>query len=235
MGIPTTSTPKARSRTMARITASCCQSFSPKMATCGRVRLKSLATTVATPRKWPGRLAPQSPWLDPLDVHPGLVVGREHQGRVGRRQHQVDAGLGAGGQVAGQVARIAREVLGRAELGRVDEDGGERQPAPAPASARRRASRSSEWWPSCRKPMVGTSARRWPSSRAAWQRACQAAGSVTSCGPARESASPSLHRGADDAGQLLGAAPRAPAPAGRRRSGSCARRPGRRRAFTSST
>ena len=46
---------------MARTTWSCCQSFSPKRAACGRVRLKSFATTVATPRKCPGRLAPHRP------------------------------------------------------------------------------------------------------------------------------------------------------------------------------
>ena len=45
---------------MRRITASCCQSFSPKTAACGRTAWKSFVTTVVTPRKWPGRLWPQS-------------------------------------------------------------------------------------------------------------------------------------------------------------------------------
>ena len=46
---------------MRRITASCCQSFSPNTATSGCTWLNSLATTVATPSKWPGRKAPHSP------------------------------------------------------------------------------------------------------------------------------------------------------------------------------
>ncbi len=64
MGIPTMSIPKERSRTIARITASCCQSFSPKNAAWGSVRLKSFATMVATPRKWPGREAAAEPLRD---------------------------------------------------------------------------------------------------------------------------------------------------------------------------
>ena len=36
---------------MSRITASCCASFSPKYAMHGPTVSKSLATTVATPRK----------------------------------------------------------------------------------------------------------------------------------------------------------------------------------------
>ena len=36
---------------MRRITASCCQSFSPKTATWGRAARKSFVTTVVTPRK----------------------------------------------------------------------------------------------------------------------------------------------------------------------------------------
>ena len=39
---------------MRRMIASCCQSFSPKMATSGRTWLNNLATTVATPSKCPG-------------------------------------------------------------------------------------------------------------------------------------------------------------------------------------
>ena len=48
------------------MTCSCCQSFSPNTATAGRTRAKSWVTTVATPRKCPGRRAPQSPSESPL-------------------------------------------------------------------------------------------------------------------------------------------------------------------------
>ena len=58
VGQPTTSTGNDRSAAMRRITASCCQSFSPKYAWHGPAMLKSLATTVATPAKCVGRDAP---------------------------------------------------------------------------------------------------------------------------------------------------------------------------------
>ena len=43
---------------MARMRVACWMSFCPKMATCGCTTLKSLATTVSTPVKWPGRAVP---------------------------------------------------------------------------------------------------------------------------------------------------------------------------------
>lgn len=55
------STGTSRSRTMRRMTASCWKSFSPKTAAWHPVRRKSLRTTVQTPSKWPGRVAPQRP------------------------------------------------------------------------------------------------------------------------------------------------------------------------------
>ena len=44
---------------MRLMTSACCASFWPKTATSGRTQLKSLDTTVQTPRKCPGRDAPQ--------------------------------------------------------------------------------------------------------------------------------------------------------------------------------
>ena len=49
-----------RSRTIRRITAHCWKSFSPNTATSGWVICNSFSTTVQTPRKCPGRAAPQS-------------------------------------------------------------------------------------------------------------------------------------------------------------------------------
>src|SRR5208282_4544625 len=49
---------KFKSATMRLMMAACCQSFAPKTATSGSTRLKSLATTVVTPRKCVGRDAP---------------------------------------------------------------------------------------------------------------------------------------------------------------------------------
>ena len=80
---------RSRSRAMRRITASCCQSFSPNSARSGRTWLNSLHTTVATPSKWPGREAPHSPSLTPAhrDVG-GKAVGIDLRRR--RRPQQVD-------------------------------------------------------------------------------------------------------------------------------------------------
>ncbi len=50
---------------MRRITAACCQSLAPKTETAGKTQLKSLATTVVTPRKWVGREAPSRPCVNP--------------------------------------------------------------------------------------------------------------------------------------------------------------------------
>ena len=118
---------------MRRTTASCWKSFSPKIATSGRTMLNSLATTVATPTKWPGRtLAAQalataraprrSVWK------PGgyMAAGVGHEG-------DVDAGRGRLGQVALEVARVLGEILLGAELGRVDEDRQHQAVAAAPA------------------------------------------------------------------------------------------------------
>src|SRR5512143_2086578 len=62
IGAPTIRTSMFRSRAIRRMTASCWKSFSPKTATCGFPIISSFATTVATPRKWPGRKAPHSPF-----------------------------------------------------------------------------------------------------------------------------------------------------------------------------
>jgi hypothetical protein len=47
-----------RSAAIRRITASCWKSFSPNRATSGRTESSNLATTVATPSKWPGLASP---------------------------------------------------------------------------------------------------------------------------------------------------------------------------------
>ena len=132
------------------MTWSCCQSLSPKSATWGRDRPKSFATTVATPRKWPGRRSPHSPFETSLTSTQVWKPGRVDRRRVLRREHQVDAGGAALGQVALEVARVARQVLGRAELRGVHEDGGHARARVGPRSARCRASRMSERCPSCR-------------------------------------------------------------------------------------
>ncbi len=55
-----TFTDSERSATIRSMTFSCWKSFWPKTARSGWTRLNSLATTVATPSKCPGRCAPSS-------------------------------------------------------------------------------------------------------------------------------------------------------------------------------
>ena len=90
----------------------------------GLTVLKSLATTVVTPRKWLGP-APRGVAVEDLGQALDLDRGREavgvdllDRGRV----DEVDAGLGGEPRVALLVARVALEVLAGAELGRVDEE-----------------------------------------------------------------------------------------------------------------
>ena len=58
IGAPTISAGMFRSVVSRRMIASCCQSFSPKMATSGKAISSNVVTTVATPSKGPGRDAP---------------------------------------------------------------------------------------------------------------------------------------------------------------------------------
>ena len=104
---------RSRSRTIRRITASCCASLRPKYARCGWTMLQSLSTTVVTPRKCAGRLAPSSRAVSPSTCDVGAVAVRVHL-LHGRREDDVDALVLEQREVARLVARIAREVLVRA-------------------------------------------------------------------------------------------------------------------------
>ena len=86
--------------------------------------MKSLATTVVTPRKWPGPRRAGSP--SRTSVRPSTSTAVAKPSRVDLldrgRVDEVDAGLGGEPRVALLVARVAVEVLAVAELGRVDEE-----------------------------------------------------------------------------------------------------------------
>ena len=69
------STGKSRSRTIRRISSSCCASFWPKYAHRRPTRCSSLPTTVSTPSKWPGRDAPSE------DLVPSGAGRRRDRGR----------------------------------------------------------------------------------------------------------------------------------------------------------
>ena len=96
---------------------------------------KSLRTTVATPRKWPGRLAPSR-----TSERPGHLDERRRAGRAGTSSSTVGAKIRSApaasqsGEVGVEGPGVAREVLGRAELGRVDEDRDDHEPGLGPAA-----------------------------------------------------------------------------------------------------
>ncbi len=83
--------------------------------------VKSFSTTVATPRKCPGRCAPQSGCGELLDRHERLRARRIDLAHVGGEEH-VRPGAGEQRAVALEVTGIAGEVVGAIELRRVHED-----------------------------------------------------------------------------------------------------------------
>ena len=83
---------------------------------------KSLATTVATPRKWPGRDLPQSLSLRPSTVTKVMAPAGIHFG--GRwSEENVDGFFFKQLNITVEGAGIFCEILGGAELQRVYEDG----------------------------------------------------------------------------------------------------------------
>ena len=121
VGWAMTSVGIARSRAICRITRSCCASFWPKYARSAPTRLNRIATTVATPSKWPGPGGALERLGDGADAH-GRVEARRVDLLDRRREHEVGALLGADLDVARLVARVLLEVRRVAELARVDED-----------------------------------------------------------------------------------------------------------------
>ena len=133
-----------------RTTATCCASFWPKYARCGRTRLKSFRQTVATPRKWPGRCSPSSMapscststqvWK-PGGYISSAVRGEEH----------VDARL------LGELRRRAPRRAGTRPDRRPRSNwAGLTNRLATTSSFSSRAARKSARWPSWSAPIVGT-------------------------------------------------------------------------------
>ena len=164
----------SRSSAMRVTTASCCASLRPKNAAHGPTIANSFATTVVTPSKWVGRAAPHRSAVRPVDVHRRERRPRVHLGDA-RREHAVDALGLARLEVAGEVARVAVEVLVGAELQRVHEDrhdhevGGGRAPPASASGGRRAGSPSSARAPTRRPPARASSqAARRSAIRSTW-------------------------------------------------------------------
>ena len=146
-------------------TASCCASLRPKNAEHGPMIAKSFATTVVTPSKCSGRAAPQRPSVRSATWT--VVSGR--RGYISATlgvNTQSTPSAAAGLEVALEIARVAIEILVRAELQRVHEDRhdhevGSRRSPPASATGARRAG----------NPIVGTRPTRRPEARASPQAA----------------------------------------------------------------
>ena len=138
---------------MRRITASCWKSFSPNTATSGRTASNSLATTVATPSKWPGRAAPSQRSRQPGDMDRGREAGRIDVARppgIHSRSQPACSSMRASSL---SLPRIALEIL----AGRRTAVGLTKIVATT-VSARRFASSTSARCPACSAPIVGTSA-----------------------------------------------------------------------------
>jgi hypothetical protein len=88
-----------------------------------------------------------------LGLDPGAEA-RRVDGLALRQEEQIAAGAGEERRVAFGIPRIAVEILVRGELRRIDED---RSDDP------RRVIATSERWPSCSAPIVGTKAIVAPS------------------------------------------------------------------------
>ena len=84
--------------------------------------LNSLSTTVATPRKWPGRDGAAQDILQLLDLDVGAVARRINALGLWMKNH-IDFFGSTQLDIMGEGTRIALEILMRPELGRVDEHG----------------------------------------------------------------------------------------------------------------
>jgi hypothetical protein len=133
MGPRTIATGTSRSRTMRSITAHCWRVLLPEerhMSGC--TRFKSFSTTVATPRKCPGRKAPQSGpdttvSSTTVEAHP---EGYSALDRVAGTARPPPARFELC-EIRLDRPRIAAQILVRPELQRIDEDRGDDDVPPA--------------------------------------------------------------------------------------------------------
>ena len=106
------STSRLRSRTSCFTTATCCASFRPNQAICGRTMFSSFRQTVATPRKCCGRYSDSSPSAAPAGstqvANPGGYISLDARG-----EQDVDPlGFGAApGRPPDRAGTAARSAL----------------------------------------------------------------------------------------------------------------------------
>ena len=144
-----TRTSRRRSRVSVCTTRSCWKSFCPKYATSGRTIAKSLVTTVATPAKCPGRAAPSSR----AATGPGWT-------RVASPGGYISSAPGAKAAVTPSRAQRARSAGSSRGYAARSSPGpncvGLTKMETTLAALSRTARSTSEAWPPCSAPMVGT-------------------------------------------------------------------------------
>ena len=152
--------------------------------------LSILATTVATPEKWPWTVGSLQYLTNPADAHGGGEPARVDLGNVRDEQHVRAALLGQPG-VPLLVSRVGRQVGRLVELARVDEQPHHDKVGGCPGRSDQRKV------PVVEPPMVGTKATvPWPGSSARTSAmACMGPASAGHLGRAR-------HRGSADSGHV---------------------------------
>ena len=151
---------KLRSRTSARSSVACCKSFWPKTATSGCTRLNSLDTTVSTPAKCPGLIAPSQRSA----IASGTTLTTRGPGYI-------TVASGTNAIVApcdSAPARSAASVRGYVARSSVGANcSGLTKMLSTTQSHRARARSISDKCPACSAPIVGTKPTRIPEARAA--------------------------------------------------------------------
>ena len=158
-GQPTIRVGRFRSAAIRRTTASCWASFSPKYAASGPTMFSSLATTVQTPSKCPGRWAPHSPSVRPAT----WTVVRGASGYISSAGGWKTTSTPSRRQTA-RSASIGRGYRARSSPGPNCVGLTKRLTTTHPPSAR--AARIRLACPACRAPIVGTRRMASPAARA---------------------------------------------------------------------
>ena len=98
---------RSRSLTILRMTTQLLGVLLAEVGPVGLDDVEELGTTVATPRKWPGRSAPSSARVTPFDIDPGIEARRVHLVGGGHEDDVDVFSCWSRRQVALGVARVA--------------------------------------------------------------------------------------------------------------------------------
>src|SRR5882672_8459361 len=136
----------------------------------------SLATTVATPSKWPGRAAPSSVSEIPATLTRVVALGKYMTAAVGLKTAATPACCSHWRSRSGLVGYRSRSSLGPNWIGFT-------KMLTTTLEFSRQARSTRLMWPACSAPIVGTRPIVWPSRRQALAVASSAAGVSMTTGP----------------------------------------------------